>query len=192
MHSIEPYYNWRSAYQAEEDPRSPFYGRQYSEFEFTHSLYDHLIHPQWDDFGSPSLFMKVLFADYSHGFVIFELMGEWNDCLHNDIMFLKRDIADHFIEQGVDKFILIGENVLNFHYSDDCYYEEWFEDVAETDGWVALLNFNEFVLREFESIHADSYFATGGNLNALEWRTLKPKKLFDRIANMVERRFLSA
>lgn len=192
MHSIEPYYNWRSDYQAEEDPRSPFYGREYSEFEFTHSIYNHLIHPQWDDFGSPSLFIKLLFTDYEQGFAIIELMGEWNDCLHNDIMFLKRDIADHFIEQGVNKFILIGENVLNFHYSDDCYYEEWFDDVAETDGWIALLNFNEFVLREFESIHVDSYFATGGNLNAMNWRTLKPKKLFERIETLVERRFLSA
>ena len=123
MHSIEPYYNWRDEYIAEEDERSPFYGREYSEFEYTNSIYDHLIHPQWDEFGSPTLLMKILYADYERGFAIMEFIGEWNDCLHNDIMFLKRDIADELMHEGINKFILIGENVLNFHYSDDSYYE---------------------------------------------------------------------
>jgi hypothetical protein len=75
MHDIEPYYNWRRRYTAEEDVRSPFYGREYSEFEFTHAIYDHLIHPQWDEFGPPALFMKMLYADYDKGFVIIELIG---------------------------------------------------------------------------------------------------------------------
>jgi hypothetical protein len=35
MHDIEPYYNWRYLYTAETDERSPFYGREYSEFEFS-------------------------------------------------------------------------------------------------------------------------------------------------------------
>jgi len=34
MHDIEPYYNWRHIYISEEDERSPFYKREYSEFEF--------------------------------------------------------------------------------------------------------------------------------------------------------------
>lgn len=192
MHSIEPHYSWRSHYRVEEDVNSPFYGKEYSEFEFTESLYDHLIHPQWDNIGSPSLFIKIIYADYREGYSIIELLGEWNDCLHNDIMFLKRDIADHLMGQGINKFILIGENVLNFHYSDDCYYEEWFEDVVEANGWIALLNFNEFVLREFSEIDIDSYFVLGGKLNELNWRTKKPKVLFKKIRDLVERRFLSA
>lgn len=192
MHSIEPHYSWRSHYRVEEDVNSPFYGKEYSEFEFTESLYDHLIHPQWDNIGSPSLFIKIIYADYKEGYAIIELLGEWNDCLHNDIMFLKRDIADHLMGQGINKFILIGENVLNFHYSDDCYYEEWFEDVVEENGWIALLNFNEFVLREFSEIDIDSYFVLGGKLNELNWRTKKPKVLFKKIRDLVERRFLTA
>jgi hypothetical protein len=192
MHSIEPHYSWRSHYRVEEDVNSPFYGKEYSEFEFTESLYDHLIHPQWDNIGSPSLFIKIIYADYKEGYAVIELLGEWNDCLHNDIMFLKRDIADHLMDRGVNKFILIGENVLNFHYSDDCYYEEWFEDVVEENGWIALLNFNEFVLREFSEIDIDSYFVLGGKLNELNWRTKKPKVLFKRISDLVERRFLTA
>lgn len=192
MHSIEPHYSWRSHYRVEEDVNSPFYGKEYSEFEFTESLYDHLIHPQWDNIGSPSLFIKIIFADYNEGYAIIELLGEWNDCLHNDIMFLKRDIADHLMDRGINKFILIGENVLNFHYSDDCYYEEWFEDVMDQEGWIALLNFNDFVLREFSEIDIDSYFVLGGKLNELNWRTKKPKVLFKKIRDLVESRFLTA
>ena len=55
MQDIEPYYNWRHLYTAEEDPQSPFYGRIYSEFEFTHTVYNYYIHPQWDEFGSRTL-----------------------------------------------------------------------------------------------------------------------------------------
>jgi hypothetical protein len=190
MHSIEPYFNWREHYTSEEDPQSPFYGNEYSEFEFTNSLYDHLIHPQWDQFGSPSLFVKVLFANYTEGVVILELFGEWNDCLHNDIMFLKRDLADHFINLGIDKFILIGENVLNFHYSDDCYYEEWFEDIADNDGWIALVNFREHVLQEFDEVGADSYFVLGGRLQEVNWRTKKPTKVAESISSYVKQRLL--
>jgi len=188
MHSIEPFFNWREFYTAEEDARSPFYGNEYSEFEFTNVLYDHLIHPQWDQFGSPSLFVKILFANYEDGVVILELFGEWNDCLHHDIMFLKRDLADHFIHLGIDKFIIIGENVLNFHYSDDCYYEEWFEDTADTDGWIALVNFRDHVLREFDEVGADSYFVLGGRLQDVNWRTKKPMKVFESISGYIQKR----
>ena len=105
--------------------------RKYSEFEFTNTIYNFYIHPQWDHFGSPTLYLKILFADYKHHFVIIELIGEWNDAINNDIMFLKREVIDPFISNGIYKFILIGENVLNFHASDDCYYEEWYEDVRD-------------------------------------------------------------
>jgi hypothetical protein len=34
MHTIEPYYRFRELYLAEEDERSAFYGKEYSEFLF--------------------------------------------------------------------------------------------------------------------------------------------------------------
>src|SRR5450631_4146945 len=77
MHNIEPYYNWRHIYVSEEDERSPFFGREYSEFEFTLAIYNYLIHPQWDEFGSKTLYMKVLLADYEEKYVIIELIEEW-------------------------------------------------------------------------------------------------------------------
>ena len=94
MHSLEPYYAWRNQYCAEEDPRSPFFGREYSEFEFSDRIYDHYIHPQWDSIDSTTLFMKLLFTEYDEGYCIIELIGEWNDTLYNDIMTFKRNIID--------------------------------------------------------------------------------------------------
>src|SRR5690349_18387201 len=117
MHDIEPFYNWRHIYVSEQDERSPFYGRVYSEFEFSNTVYNYYIHPQWDDFGSNTLYIKILFADYERQFVILEFIGEWNDALYNDIMFLKREVVEELESQGIRKFILIGENVLNFHGS---------------------------------------------------------------------------
>jgi hypothetical protein len=186
MHLLEPFYDWRSFYIAEDDELSPFFGKSYSEFNFTHHIYDHYIHPQWDNIGSPTLFVKLLFADYHESYAIIELLGEWNDILHNDIMTLKRDFIDQLLEEGITKFILIGENVLNFHASDDCYYEEWFEDVG--DGWIALLGFREHVLQEFSQVNADSYFVMGGRMNQIDWRTFSPSALYERIKAQVIKR----
>jgi hypothetical protein len=186
MHDLEPYYNWRHLYIASEDERSPFYDREYSEFEFTNAIYNYLIHPQWDDIGSPTLFIKILFIDYDDGFAIIELLGEWNDCINNDIMILKRDIIEKIMAYGIDKFILIGENVLNFHASDDCYYEEWFEEVEE--GWIAFLNFRDHVLDEFRRQNIDYYMVSGGQLNELNWRNYSPQQLYERVKGIIGRR----
>lgn len=186
MHTLEPFYNWRNLYVAEEDVYSPFYGKEYSEFYFTDRIYDHFIHPQWDNMGSTTLFIKLLFADYENGFAVIELLGEWNDTLYNDVMTFKRNIVDHLLEEGINKFILIGENVLNFHSSDDCYYEEWFEDVEE--GWIALVNFREHVLNEFTAVNADQYFVLGGHLNDLSWRTKQPQDLYVIIDKLIMKR----
>lgn len=188
MHNLEPYYNWRGLYCAEEDERSPFFAQEYSEFEFSNKIYDHFIHPQWDSIGSQTLFVKLIFANYSEGYAIVELIGEWNDLLYNDIMFLKREFADHLIEEGITKFIFIGENVLNFHTSDDCYYEEWFEDVNDEDGWIALVNFRDHVLEDFSKASIDQYFISGGNLNDVKWRTQHPQQFFEKINSHVVKR----
>lgn len=188
MHTLEPYYAWRNHYIASEDERSPFHDRVYSEFEYSTAIYDHLIHPQWDSIGSPTLFLKILFVDYDDGYAILELIGEWNDCLHNDVMQLKREVVDPLQHEGIHRFILIGENVLNFHHSDDSYYEEWFEEVSDEDGWIALLNFRPHVLADMQAIDLDSYFALGGELNDLGWRTYTPTALFARVAECVEGR----
>ena len=186
MHELEPYYSWRNLYIAEEDELSPFYGREYSEFEFTNTIYNFYIHPQWDHFGSNTLYIKILYVDYTTGFAIIEMIGEWNDAIGNDIMFLKREIADSMADNSINKFILIGENVLNFHASDDCYYEEWFDDVEE--GWIVAMNFREHVLLEFSRKNIDQYIVTGGELDEINWRTYNPMQLFEKIDLIVRRR----
>ena len=106
MHEIEPFFNWRHLYIADEDPQSPFFGREYSEFHYSQTIYNFYIHPQWDDIGSSTLYIKVLFTDYEMGYTIIEMIGEWNDAIENDIMTLKRDIIDIMIKQGINKYIL--------------------------------------------------------------------------------------
>ena len=186
MHFIEPFYNWRGYYIASEDGNSPFYEREYSEFEFDKRIYNYLIHPQWDHFGSTTLFLKVLYSDYDSGYSIIEFIGEWNDAIENDIMVLKRDVIEPMMNNGIHKFILIGENVLNFHSSDDCYYEEWFEEVE--DGWIATINFHEHVVKEFTAANIDQYFVFGGELEEIEWRTYLPTNLFAKVESLVNKR----
>jgi len=183
MHTLEPYHNWSNLYSASEDVQSPFYGRVYSEFEFTNKIYDFVIHPQWDHIGSPTLVIKILFVDYIERFAIIELLGEWNDCINNDIMFLKRDVLEPIMKQGINQFILIGENVLNFHSSDDCYYEEWYEDLE--GGWIVPLNFREHVLREFVNAGISPYFAWNEALNDFHWRSYRPLQLYQKISQEI-------
>ncbi|MXV51039.1 hypothetical protein GS399_08665 [Pedobacter sp. HMF7647] len=186
MHEIEPYYRWRDDYIASEDERSPFYNTEYSEFEFDKQIYNYFIHPQWDTFGSSTLYLKVLYTDYDRGYSIIEFIGEWNDAIYNDIMLLKREIIELMIAEGIDKFILIGENVLNFHASDDCYYEEWFQEVD--DGWIAGVNFREHVIEEFKQSNIDYYINFGGELDDFNWRNLKPIQFFKKVENQLTKR----
>lgn len=186
MHEIEPYYRWRDDYVAAEDSLSPFFETQYNEFTFDKQIYNYLIHPQWDFFGSQTLYLKILFVDYETQYAIIEFIGEWNDAIGNDIMLLKREILETIIAQGINKFILLGENVLNFHTSDDCYYEEWFQDIE--DGWIAGINFRQHVIDEFKTNNIDYYINFGGNLDDLNWRQLKPAQLFLLVENQILKR----
>jgi hypothetical protein len=178
MQDIEPFYNWRHIYVSEEDPLSPFYGRQYSEFEFTLTVYNYYIHPQWDDFGSRTLYLKVLLADYDEKYAIIELIGEWNDAIENDIMELKREVLEKFMNDGISKFILIAENVLNFHSDGSDYYEELFEELSDKNGWVVCLNMPPQTQYDFIKAHLNRYIEL---MELDNWRTYKPFHLFKKI-----------
>lgn len=186
MHSLEPYYTWRDLYVASEDSCSPFFNRQYSEFEFSNAIYDHYIHPQWDEFGSHTLYLKLLFVNYDLQYCIIELMGEWNDTLYNDIMYLYRNVVEILVEQGIKHFILIGENVLEFHSDTNDYYEEWFDNLD--DGWIIGLNFREHVVQEFKDTNLDYFIAFGGRFDEMPWRKYLPDQLFEIINRMITKR----
>lgn len=185
MQDIEPYFNWRHLYTAETDELSPFYGREYSEFMYTDAVYNYLIHPQWDYFGSKTLYLKLLFADYEVGFAIIELIGEWNDAIEDDIMTLKRDFIDQLQANGIHKFILIGENVLNFHSGDIDYYEEWRDEVVEFEGWIVLLNLPSASKYEFEEQRLQRYVDL---MEIDNWRVYTPDNLFLLIENKMSAR----
>jgi hypothetical protein len=185
MHEIEPFYNWRHIYTSEHDERSPFFGRVYSEFVFSHAVYNFYIHPQWDDFGSRTMYLKVLLADYEEQYAIIELIGEWNDAIENDIMELKREVIDPFFAMGITKFILIAENVLNFHSGDRDYYQEWFEEVTDEDGWVVVLNMPEQTQYDFKRARLNRYLEL---MDLINWRTYKPFHLFKMIDEQIHKR----
>lgn len=182
MHDIEPYDGWRELYRAEFDSRSPFYGREYSEFICHNDIYGYYLHPQWDEFGSDTLYLKLLFADYQRGYCVIELIGEWNDAVHNDILFLKRDFADYLIDQGIRKFILIGEHVLNAFPDEEDYYAEWKEDCVE--GWIAAVNFHRHVQDDFLQYGLGRYLQLNDDLTDLNWRGKPPEVLFEAISRL--------
>lgn len=185
MQDLEPYYRWRDLYVSEEDERSPFFGVDHSQFEYSTTIYNYYIHPQWDDMGSKTLFLKVLYADYKKHFVIIELIGEWNDAIENDIMTLRREVTDHFMDEGITKFILIAENVLNFHSSEADYYEEWYDNVADENGWIICLNMPESSQYDFKKMKLQYYI----ELKEMDdWRRYQPEGLFQKIDNELKKR----
>ena len=182
MQDIEPYYNWRHLYISEEDKLSPFYRRTYSEFEFSQTVYNYYIHPQWDEFGSRTLYVKILFAEYEQHFVLIELLGEWNDAIENDIMALRREVTDILYAKGINKFILMAGNVLNFHSSDDSYYEEWKEQLEDNGGWVVIIDMPEQSQYDFKRSRLTNYVTL---LDFPQWRTLKPEFVFQQIDSLM-------
>lgn len=186
MHDIEPHFGWRARYRAESDAQSPFFGRQYSEFGYSNRVYNYLIHPQWDAFGAETLYLKLLWTDYEQQYVIIEMIGEWNDAVHNDVMHLKREFIDHLIDQGIRHFIIVMEGVLNYHGDTTDYYEEWYDDIRDEGGWIALLNTLDHVADEMNQTRLDGYMHFSGVLDGLNWRPQKPERIFEAIEGLLQ------
>jgi hypothetical protein len=127
----------------------------------------------------------VLIADYDEQYIIIELIGEWNDAIENDIMNLKREVADKFMAEGIYKFRLIAENVLNFHSSDKEYYVEWFDEVTDEDGWLVCLNMPEQTQYEFTGAKLNRYIEL---MTIDNWRIYKPFHLFKKINEAIIKR----
>ena len=74
MQDIEPFYNWRHIYVANEDEHSPFWGHANSEFQYSNTIYNYYIHPQWDSFGIISIAVEIE-KIYEINFVEEEIFG---------------------------------------------------------------------------------------------------------------------
>lgn len=185
MHEIEPFYNWNKYYQPYKDRKGPFFGKEIAQ-HYENAVYNYVIHPDWDYIGSETLYIKLQMVNYDLQYAIIEVFGEWNDILHNDVMYLKRYVIDKLLKNDIKHFILIADNLLQLHGGDADYYEEWFEDVE--DGWIAMVNARKFILNEIEKHRLDYYIHCGGTLQLEAWRTLKPDLFFALTSTLIQRR----
>ena len=87
---------------------------------------------------------------------------------------------------GYQKVYFDRGECINFHSSDDCYYEEWIDDIE--NGWVACINFHEHVLFELNAVGIDQYFIYGGEMEELDWRTYLPHQLYQKVHSIVKER----
>ena len=186
MHKIEPYHRWSNYYDSTQDELSPFYEKEYNYDQYSETIYGYYIDPAWDFMGSETLYVKIIYANYEDHVAVIEFIGEWNDAINNDIMHFKRNVLDVLIFEGINKFILIGESVMNFHGSDDCYYEEWFDDIE--DGWICAIDFQDHVLEEMSKYNIDTYLNYGGSLQISNWRTFKPELFCQLVESNVMKR----
>lgn len=184
MIDLEPFYNWEDYYKASEDEQSPLFGDYEEEAydEVPKLVYNYYLHPSWDSMGSRTLYLKILFVEYEKHYAIIELIGEWNDAVENDIMQLKREIIDVMIASGISKFILLCENVMNFHADDNDYYEEWQEDIEEQDGYIAMVNMPQHCLDEMKQNRLTKYFWI---IQYDKWRTHLPKHFYHYINDYI-------
>lgn len=179
MQDIEPFYGWLNLYDHHTDELSPFHGVEHSEFYYDRAVYNYLAHPLWDSIESESLLVKILFADYDKGYAIIELFGVWNDLLQNDFGLLRQNCLEPMMENGIQQFIFICENVLHVYVEEDDYYQAMAEDLE--DGWMCLLRTREHVREDLREYNLDQYFFWAPELDTLQWRKLKPWQIWGLI-----------
>jgi hypothetical protein len=75
--------------------------------------------------------------------------------------------------------------VLNFHSSDDSYYEEWHEQLEDDNGWVAVLNMPNATQHDFKKARITNYLHF---FELDQWRTLKPEIIFQTLDNELMKR----
>ena len=100
-------------------------------------------------------------------------------------MELKREVLEKFMDEGIFKFILVGENVLNFHSDGKDYYEELYDEVSDESGWVVCLNMPEQTQYDFKKAHLNRFVEL---MELDNWRTYKPFHLFRKIDSAISNR----
>lgn len=188
LRHIEPFFGWLDHYCHEHDQRSPFHEVEHSLFEFDRSVNHIPAHPLWDDFGSESLLVKILFADYSRKYAILELFGEWNDLYDNDFKLLAENCISLLIEEGINQIILICENVFHGYFETEDYYEALQEELE--DGWLIAIRMREELQNEMIDFGINQYFFWSPLLDQVPWRTMKPPALYklacSRLENLIQ------
>ena len=87
--------------------------------------------------------------------------------------------------EGIIKFILIAENVFNFHSGDKDYYEELYEELSEEEGWAVLINFHPAAQHDFLLRKLNRYVEL---MDISAWSTYKPEHFFQFIDQKLSQR----
>ena len=75
--------------------------------------------------------------------------------------------------------------MLNFHSSDDSYYEEWREQLEDTGGWVVIIDMPAQSQYDFKQARLTNYVEL---VDFPQWRTLKPDIIYQQIDDMMIKR----
>ncbi|MDX2284085.1 MAG: hypothetical protein NW241_07975 [Bacteroidia bacterium] len=179
LRDIEPFYGWLELYSHDQDERSPFHEVQHNLFYYDRFIHNIPAHPLWDDIGSESLLVKILYADYEEGYAIIELFGEWNDLFDNDYKLLGENCLTYLVDHGICRFILICENVFHIYLGSDDYYEAMQEELG--DGWICALRLRSHVQEEMVQFGISSYIFWSPVLDEAPWRKTKPHQLYELV-----------
>ena len=185
FHETEPFSGWLAYYDSTDDEYGPFFGVEANHADYERFIYTFPAHPNWDDIGSESLLVKVLYADYEEGYAIIELFGEWNDIHLNDFKLLAENVFTYLLDYYVNKIILICENVFHIYLDTDDYYQELQEELEE--GWVCVIRTREEVQQEMERYGIDRFLYRNAQLDQLKWRKLNPWELFQVVDASISR-----
>ena len=184
LRHIEPFYGWLNYYSHEHDERSPFHDVEHNLFEFDRSINRIPAHPLWDDFGSESLLVKILYADYQRGYAILELFGEWNDLYDNDFKLLAENCLTYLMDHGSSQFVLICENVFHAYFESDDYYQAVQEELE--DGWICAIRLRDDVKEEMEHYGLNHYIFWSPVLDEVSWRKLKPPQVYQLVCQRMQ------
>ncbi|RMG67819.1 MAG: hypothetical protein D6722_12605 [Bacteroidetes bacterium] len=188
LRDIEPFYGWLHFYSHDRDPYSPFHEVEHNLFQYDRSINAIPAHPLWDDIASESLLVKILYVHYGQGYAIIELFGEWNDLYDNDFKLLSENCLTYLVDRGVDKFILICENVFHAYLDADDYYQAMWEELDH--GWICALRLREEVREEMTQYGIDAYFYWNDTLDELRWRQVRPQELYALVSDCIDRKLL--
>jgi hypothetical protein len=97
-------------------------------------------------------------------------------------MLLKRYVLEPFESESIHKFILIAENVLNFHSDGTDYYDELSQELRESGGWVVCLNMpyqSEIEFKQAGNHHFIELY------NIPEWRSYRPFHLLRKVESLI-------
>lgn len=182
---VEPHYGWLGYYDHKMDKRSPFHHVEHNLFAYDRYIYTFEAHPLWDTIESESLLVKILYANYTQGYAIIELLGEWNDLFQNDFKLLCENCLTYLADEGITQYIFVAENVFNIYLDQDDYYEAFQEELG--DGWMCLLRARERVLDEMKRYNISPYFYWNDSLQDLHWRKLKPWQVYDLVKDSMQK-----